>query len=241
MAKNFLKWQRRNREKRMPRNNCRVAGFCLLLLLFVGITGCSHDMRMQLLSIFFTGVPGIDAPSEEETASLKAAVEADFKKKNPSKAELARRAAMEPFRGPYVHGPYAAGSCEQCHELAAGGFSFGNKADPTKKNIVPGKFKRPPYEICVECHTSKGNAAVQAAGLRLHGPAWLCTTCHLPHSSKYRYLLKAEATKLCLECHGDGYIHDKELHTAVGDCLQCHNPHLGRDAMMLRDDFRETF
>ena len=224
----------------MRRNNRQLIIFCLLLALTV--TGCSRGARYQVLTFFFTGVPPLDAPPESAETPTTAAVDPALARRDQILAERARARAMAPYTGPYSHGPYAAKDCEQCHEMSsAGGFGFGTSSADAKKTIVPGRFVLPREQLCVACHAGKGAAAVQAAGLRLHGPAWNCVVCHHPHSSPEPYFLKVKAEQLCLECHGDGFIHDTDLHTGLSDCLECHNPHLGRDAMMLRDDFRETF
>jgi len=227
-----------------PRNNrpLLLAGMLLLLSALVA-GGCSRAARHEVLTFFFTGVPPLDWVPPEEAAS-KPAEDPALAKMSTRERLLAKRdqeAAMRPFTGPYVHGPYAADACEQCHEMAAGGFGFGNMASQTKMNIIPGRFVVPLAELCVVCHAGKGSAAAQAAGLRLHGPAWNCVACHSPHNSKEPYLLKVEAGKLCRQCHGKGFIHDAELHEGLEECLECHNPHMGRDARMLRDDFQEGF
>ncbi len=221
--------------------NKKFFAVLICLLLFAGVTGCAPETRYRVLTFFFTGVPPLHGPSPAELAAQEAASAAQRAKSQPTQAELDRLAALKPFTGPYVHGPYAADDCSQCHEMAEGGFSFGNSDAVAKKSIVPGQFVRTPVELCVACHTSKSSVAAQAAGLRLHGPAWLCTNCHQPHSSRQRYLLKTAAGKLCLQCHGAGFIQDTELHAGLTDCLECHNPHLGMNARMLRDDFEEVF
>lgn len=231
----------------MPRNNRRLLLAGLLLALWAAAgTGCSRADRYEVLTFFFTGVPPLDGepPKTKAVETPQADVDPSLAKMSPRERRLAERdraAAMKPFTGPYVHGPFAAQSCEECHEMAAGSFGFGNMASQTKKNIIPGRFVRPMEQLCVACHTSKGNEAIRAAGLRLHGPAWNCTACHQPHNGKEPYFLKLGANELCRQCHGQGYIHDADLHAGMEECLECHNPHMGRDARMLREDFEETF
>lgn len=224
----------------MPRNNWR-APFCGLLLalaLLAGGAGCSREARHEVLIFFFTGVPDLDAPEEpDEFAETSGPV---LSRREQLLAERAKAALV--YAGPYAHGPYAANGCEQCHEMASGaGYSFGSSVDVDKKSIVPGEFILPPEQLCTACHATKGLAAAQAGGLILHGPAWSCTTCHDPHTSKESALLRVTADQVCRQCHSQGFIHDADLHEGVEDCLDCHNPHLGRDSRMLREDFEETF
>jgi len=209
------------------------------LALLAVFSGCTRQARYPVLTFFFTGVPPLDAPDEPPPAETPT-VDPALAKRALILAKAAAEAA-KPYEGPFIHGPYASRACDQCHEMAAGGFGFGTTSQGADKTIVPGKFVLPPDQLCVACHTSKSVAVVQAAGLRLHGPAWNCTLCHHSHNSQNRYFLRLVPAKLCRQCHADGFIHDTELHAGVEDCLDCHNPHMGRDAFMLRDDYQETF
>lgn len=224
-------------------SNSRILCLMVLLALLLGFSGCSRQGRYQVLTFFFTGVPPLDAPPESSPGVAAAEDEVDpaLARREQILAERARAEARKPYTGAYAHGPYAAKECGQCHEMAKGSFGFGNLASQTQMNIVPARFVLPRAELCVACHTNKSPAAAAAAGLRLHGPAWLCTSCHSPHNGQEPFFLKVAVDQLCQQCHGEGFIHARELHDGLSACLDCHNPHLGRDTAMLRDTYQETF
>jgi len=218
----------------MRQNKRRLLFLGLLLTLLVVVAGCSREARYEVLTFFFTGVPAFDAPPEVEVVAGPV-----LSRREQLLAKRDQEAAAKVFSGPYVHGPYAANECEQCHEMAKGTGSGGSRDG--KKTIVPGRFVLPPQELCVACHTTKSAASAQAAGLHLHGPGWNCIHCHNHHNGREPALLRVKVEQLCLQCHGGGNIHDAALHEGVENCLECHNPHMGRDPRMLREDFEETF
>ncbi|HEX8949171.1 MAG TPA: cytochrome c3 family protein, partial [Dissulfurispiraceae bacterium] len=55
----------------------------------------------------------------------------------------------------------------------------------------------------------------------------MCTKCHSPHQSPYKFQLRAEGMDLCFTCHDKKIASGKFVHgpVAVGGCLMCHNPH----------------
>lgn len=213
----------------------------ILLALTLLVSACSREVRYQTLTFFFTGVPPLDyqppaaLPTQASAAPLNAL----------EKYALARRVAdaqRSQSMSDYTHGPFAGEKCDACHQTQiGGGFGFGG-GGADKVTVMPTDFQAPRQELCIGCHTSKGPKAIAAAGLRLHGPAMTdCTLCHHPHASKEPFFFRVAADKLCQQCHAEGFIADAPLHADAGRCLDCHNPHLGRDALMLRDDFLEVF
>jgi predicted CXXCH cytochrome family protein len=64
----------------------------------------------------------------------------------------------------------------------------------------------------------------------VHEPTKACTNCHdTKRQSRFagRAYLIAPVPKLCHDCHDDATISAPNVHgpVAVGQCLQCHNPH----------------
>jgi predicted CXXCH cytochrome family protein len=67
-----------------------------------------------------------------------------------------------------------------------------------------------------------------------------CYTCHLPHISDFKPLLKRAEEELCLRCHEKSFPSDKGsrrlLHGALtkGRCTGCHSPHGSNESRLLR-------
>lgn len=118
----------------------------------------------------------------------------------------------------YVHGPVAVGECIRCHVPVDQETMF----DARKHSF---KLAREERELCYMCHERRLDAQKV-----VHGPVrfGLCTACHDPHQSPYRYRLKANPpSQLCFKCHVNDKTIEKEVHgpVAVGDCVACHDPH----------------
>jgi len=118
----------------------------------------------------------------------------------------------------YVHGPVATGECARCHTPVDKETMY----DGRKHRF---KLAREERELCYLCHERRLDAQKV-----VHGPVrfGLCTACHDPHQSPYRYRMKASPpSKLCYQCHVNDKTINKEVHgpVAVGDCVACHDPH----------------
>ncbi|MBW6521025.1 MAG: hypothetical protein K0A99_08470 [Desulfoarculaceae bacterium] len=216
---------------------------CLLLALLISLSACSREVRYKTLTFFFTGVPPIDykpPPPGSGQEMVSAAELSDLERYALAKRIAAAQFAQ--YSGDFGHGPFAGNYCDACHQTKVGGsFGFGGGKED-KVSVMPTDFQAPRELLCVGCHTSQGPTAIGAAGLRQHGPAKTdCTLCHHPHGGREQFFLFAPAAELCQKCHGEGFIHDTKLHTDAGPCLDCHNPHLGLDARMLRDEYIESF
>ena len=115
--------------------------------------------------------------------------------------------------GMYIHGPIVRRGCFDCHRRDYG------------------VLYTPDAELCKRCHYE---LVVWSDMPYQHGPfgAGSCVTCHDPHESSYKFLLRYEPkVKTCLVCHKQkekkfktfGYKFHPIL-TAVG-CTVCHDPH----------------
>ncbi|MFQ5959777.1 MAG: cytochrome c3 family protein [Candidatus Methylomirabilales bacterium] len=118
----------------------------------------------------------------------------------------------------YVHGPVVVGACLACHTPV----DEKTMNDPERHQFTLAKEER---EICYTCHERRLDTEKV-----VHGPVrfGLCTACHDPHQSPYRYRLKASPPgKLCFQCHIQDKTREKEVHgpVAVGECVACHDPH----------------
>ena len=96
---------------------------------------------------------------------------------------------------------------------------------------------RSPQQLCTGCHAQVATEAAQAHG---HAPAAKgdCTSCHDPHQSGQRALLKQKGGDLCLSCHKDlaAKLAAGTPHAPAGRgmCLTCHAPHGTANPGMLK-------
>lgn len=102
-----------------------------------------------------------------------------------------------------------------------------------------------PTNACEECHVNRSAGYAQKNNLWLHAPVQRdnCPICHIPHFSKekstIKYRLRQKPENLCVICHSEGLIRMTESHRKTRKCLECHNPHLGKDKRLLLKDYKE--
>lgn len=117
-----------------------------------------------------------------------------------------------------VHNPVKEGMCTTCHQTAD---------DPTKKTKHPGNLvitlAQQGAELCGMCHEPKNTKKVVHAPIQ----GGDCTSCHNPHQSPHKGMLKAAVPALCFQCHPEGMVKQAVLHPPVagGDCSGCHDNH----------------
>lgn len=193
--------------------------------------GCSPGTRHKILTFFFTGVPPLEKADD----------------KNPkATAPLAIVDKPSPKIVLYSHTPYAQRDCSKCHRVSSNSRfrMMGNKKGPPvfrKGGGMPGPLLKPKCELCFECHNFFTKEKAVAMGLWLHSPRAEgdCGVCHDPHQSKYPNQMRGEPSKLCQTCHPKCPSLEFQGMTGANECLTCHNPHFGRDRMMLRRDYLE--
>lgn len=121
---------------------------------------------------------------------------------------------------PYVHQPFAALRCINCH-------------NPHASN-EPRLLVQAPDALCGTCHQMSAELSRKQA----HSPVkdgW-CTNCHDPHGSKFEGMLVASQRELCFRCHptvaqkGDMAV--QHVPFLNDQCTGCHEPH-GSDTLPL--------
>jgi predicted CXXCH cytochrome family protein len=176
----------------------------LTIVLAVGLlNGCDPLTRHQITSTIFDGVPSMP-PAEQYCM--------DFHQRALSEEREAEQRRNQPKEtgSASVHPPYAEKRCNGCHD----------------KNTESG-FVAPRRELCFVCHKD-----FMKKYANFHGPAAVgdCLSCHLPHNSPNRKLLKAPRLEICNTCHIERRL-AFGLHSTVKSrriaCVDCHNPHGG--------------
>lgn len=132
-----------------------------------------------------------------------------------------------------VHSPVAKGMCGQCHQAPGSAAAF------QPKQVGLG--------LCQGCHGPK--VAQILSKNRVHAAALAgtaCLSCHAPHASRAKGLLRGESSKVCGSCHGDTLRRSaaslvKHQPVSDGDCASCHDPHSGDAPLFLtKGDVLET-
>jgi len=89
-----------------------------------------------------------------------------------------------------------------------------------------GELERGIPELCYKCHAQLKEILSQGY---LHSPfqQGRCLSCHAPHASKLKALLKDDVNSLCLDCHKITKIMGRKK------CTDCHLPHAGKNKYFL--------
>lgn len=126
-----------------------------------------------------------------------------------------------------LHKPAAkATTCKFCHKAT----------EPSRHEFSLAAKKT---ELCSRCHKVVTDQATQ------HMPAkrGMCTTCHDPHQSDNRKLLKKRpAGALCKTCHRKIGEEGKTKHAPVENeqCTACHDPHASEQKALLKAELSEV-
>lgn len=136
----------------------------------------------------------------------------------------------EVAKGEVVHVPAGAGMCTTCHE-------FDGKGDDTKVRLAEKATGDNTQPLCFACHD---DVATTLKAEHVHVPAGVgdCLSCHEPHKSANKMLLKLKGIDGCTACHGDVAEDLKRMskHAPVAaDCALCHSPHASAHPAQVRE------
>lgn len=94
----------------------------------------------------------------------------------------------------------------------------------------------PSYRKCITCHEHEG-LRQETMSPDAHAPfrKQQCGSCHDPHTSNYKFLIKEEVGALCKSCHTKRAEMQEVYHLPVeeGDCTSCHDPHFSKNKHLL--------
>ncbi|MRR11665.1 hypothetical protein EG835_04175, partial [bacterium] len=132
------------------------------------------------------------------------------KKRGESACASCHVEQVSEFRRVYRH-PVLEGrmGCASCHDV------HGKKADTAKG----------PEATCLECHPESAGPWVFPHRAMEDG----CSSCHVPHGSVNRSLLKTSGNGVCLTCHvqsnfpAAGKVPHNRTLQGGGKCLDCHS------------------
>jgi predicted CXXCH cytochrome family protein len=122
-------------------------------------------------------------------------------------------------KGKFIHPPLKDG-CTVCHLVTrepAGGTKSRHPGNMTISLAQKGAG------LCYLCHEPLNRKKV------VHAPVagGDCTTCHDPHQSGHKAMLRDSMPQLCFSCHSGSMAKHKVMHAPVaeGDCSGCHENH----------------
>lgn len=222
----------------------------LILLTVVLLSGCTRQARHDVLTFFFTGVPPLEetappAPQAEETQQK---TERGAQRAGESPSSTPSKAPQKPQY--YSHPVWLDGKCDACHQgkhLFVFQASKAGSSAPGQRVFfsgggMPGPLKSSTDKLCSGCHADKTALRAIRDQLWLHNPTAKgdCLACHDPHQSKFSGVLRKPAQQICLDCHRAARLAALPLHRYDDQpCLDCHNPHMGKDRMLLRQEYQE--
>ena len=225
-----------NRRVAIPQRRPIVLLHGMIIALMVTLVfGCNQDSRQKALTFFFTGVPQLEDVGEKKLGDQSTTVQEKLLR--PATTILSS------------HSFFTEKHCNACHQTSLTinfnrGDQIGASIRGRSASESPGKLKTPLQKICLTCHKDKTVGQVEKKGLKIHVPRHShapvnCNLCHLPHQSEYPYLLKNTPFGLCSQCHSIILFKRCEFNPDRPDCMQCHNPHLGKNRLLLRRDYQE--
>jgi predicted CXXCH cytochrome family protein len=226
---------------------------CILVIsvFILCFSGCSTSTKHKVLTFFFTGVPSLEEMEMQKKEQQEKLKKKEDKKKSAVKeiAKLPEPASREKAASPapkiYFHTPYSDGACKKCHRMPEANFTMFRLNTPTSKfskgGGMPGVLIAPRRKLCIQCHESLTLDKASSSGLWLHTTAAEgdCDACHAPHQGDYPNVLIKTPRVICHECHlGEENMNIPD-HRNADECLDCHNPHLGKNRLMLKKDYQE--
>lgn len=221
-------------------------------IVLVCMSGCDKHTKHKVLTFFFTGVPSLEEVERQKKEAEEKKKLAANKDKTPAPETETAKALQAPLTEKaveikpvlYSHTPYAAGNCNLCHRTETNFRMFapkGSVARFTKGGGMPGVLIAPRIELCVKCHVFMSAQKAASEGLWLHAALaqgeW--NACHDPHQSNFPDVLTKAPKEICNKCHYGEKIMTIPDHSKPGECLDCHNPHFGKNKLLLKKDYIE--
>ena len=139
--------------------------------------------------------------------------------------------------------------CKECHDnphvkVKLRKFNACGECHGVAHNVIKAFLSS--RQVCVNCHVNRTPKFASENNLWIHAPVTKenCTVCHHhhPRSSDVSnpYLLRDKPANLCVKCHSEGLIRMSKSHQQSRNCVECHNPHLGRNKLLLIKDYKEV-
>ena len=151
------------------------------------MTSFERGSRVRLSrksAVFLLSIPTILLFSPGGTTRAQVTTEHPFIKPQEIKSGTCLICHADKQEGKHVHSAVAAG-CQNCHQVTS------------KNSATTIVLRATGGQLCAMCHEMESDPV-------LHVPYrdGQCMICHNPHTSNFPRQLRADATTLCLSCHG---------------------------------------
>lgn len=189
----------------------------LVFTLAIGLGACSSQVRHQVLSTLFDGVP----PPEGTEAPLAVA--------HSETGELL--VGDEPLTPPSSHPPFRERNCAACHQTGS----------LRALRSAPQLYCLKCHDGETAPDPTRGLTWVHGPVSAVE-----CLQCHHPHESRFPHLVKAPGAAVCTACHVEKAADPRRVATGRGpptwpSCLDCHSPHGGETRFMLHRGSVKTY
>ena len=227
--------------KNCRHHRLRFSPFFTTSVLLILVFGCGRQTKDKVRDFFRPEVP----VSEDRWRRKSPGLEKRKAEKEENRASAMGKALDLPPKGKklaLIHKPYASGRCDGCHVIPRDVVTSPKENESPsigKGGRMPGILKAPRQRLCSECHESLSASKVEAKGLWLHTALakgdW--NVCHDPHQSENPGILIRKREMICLKCHSCKDLIKIPKHDQPEKCLNCHNPHMGKNRLLLRKEF----
>ncbi len=207
--------------------------------------GCHKTMGERLAKVRFRHHPVDTACTNCHSPHASASVDHLLIDSPPSLCLKCHKVESPTFAKLHMNYPVARGNCTSCHDVHGsdkGALLYANAHVPVANRLcdqchegpgspTPFNTKKKGFELCRGCHNDMVNDTMNRN--TIHWPLFGkdgCLTCHAPHGSKERKLMRGPIASICYQCHGDTmerFEKSPTKHKPIleGNCMACHEPH----------------
>lgn len=159
----------------------------------------------------------------------------DVTRSNCNSCHSPHASARKGLVKPVVHQPVAEHGCSSCHLEP-------DEMSPEQRALAQPPLRAPAEKLCRLCHADRMQDFAGRPGAHPPVKEGKCLACHAAHASEHKGLLVADAQEGCASCHDlraklePLALPNRVPHPPVmnGKCLDCHDPHGGADATLLK-------
>lgn len=159
----------------------------------------------------------------------------DVARSNCNSCHSPHASSLKGLVKPVVHQPVAEHGCNSCHLEP-------DEMSPEQRALAQPPLRAPAEKLCRLCHADRLQDFAGRPGAHPPVKEGKCLACHAAHASEHKGLLVADAEESCTTCHDlraklePLALPNRSPHPPVmnGKCLDCHDPHGGADATLLK-------